>query len=418
MASAPLHEPPSPLPRSTFAALRVRNFRLYFLGQLVSVSGTWMQSVAQIWLVLELTHSATALGVVIALQFAPMLVAGPWGGLVVDRSNKRRLLLATQSAGAGLALLLGCLTAFSTVTVPQIFGLALALGVVNVFDNPARQTFLQEMVGRDLLPNAVSLNSVLINLGRVVGPAIAGTVIAVFGVAECFFFNACSFAALLMALLLMDVGALTPLRSVAKAPGQVRAGLRYALATPEIRSVLISVFLIGILAFNFTVTLPLLAEVTFAGGAQLYGLFAASMGAGAVVGGVLTARRQQPTLRYLSVVAAAFGVLLIGVGLSPSPLVAALVLALMGAASISFLATANGLVQLASREEMRGRVMSLYALGFLGTTPIGAPLVGMLCGWTSPRVGLLLGGLAAIAAALPPLRAHARRATPVSGCWR
>ena len=256
--------------KQTFSSLRVRNFRLYFTAQLISVSGTWMQSVAQAWLVLHLTDSGVALGIVVGLQFLPMLLLGPFGGLVADRVNKRNLLFVTQTAGGVLALVLGILVVTDTVVLWQVYLLAGLLGVVNLFDNPARQTFMIEMVGRDDLPNAVSLNAALMNGSRVIGPAIGGVIITVFGLGVCFFVNAASYVAVIIGLAMMRTAELRRTEPVVRAKGQIREGFRYVWATPALRNVLLSVALIGIFAYNFTVTLALLAKDTFHGGAGTY----------------------------------------------------------------------------------------------------------------------------------------------------
>ncbi len=254
----------------TFGSLRTRNYRLYFIAQLISVSGTWMQSVAQAWLVLHLSGSGVDLGIVVGLQFLPMLLFGPVGGLVADRVNKRRLLYFTQAAGGVLALVLGSLVVSDMVQLWQVYVLAVLLGVVNVFDNPARQTFVMEMVGRDDLPNAVSLNTVVMNASRVVGPAIGGVVIVVFGLGVCFFVNAVSYVAVLIGLSMMRPSELHPTGEVVRAKGQIRDGFRYVWRTPALRNTLLAVAIIGIFAYNFTVTLALLAKDTFHGGAGTY----------------------------------------------------------------------------------------------------------------------------------------------------
>jgi MFS family permease len=383
----------------TFSSLRIRNYRLYFVAQLISVSGTWMQTVAQAWLVLHLTGSGVDLGLVVGLQFLPMLLFGPFGGLVADRMNKRRLLYATQTAGGLLALVLGVLVVSHTVELWQVYLLAGLLGVVNVFDNPARQTFVMEMVGRDDLPNAVSLNTVVMNASRVVGPAIGGVVITLFGLGVCFFVNAASYIAVVVGLSMMRAVELHPTAPVERARGQIREGFRYVWRTPALRNTLLAIALIGIFAYNFTVTLALLAKVTFHGGAGTYSLLTACMGIGAVVGGLFAAHRARPTPRLLQVLALVFGGLLAAVALAPTLLTAALAITAMGAASIGFIATANATLQLTSAPAMRGRVMALYAMAFLGTTPIGAPLVGAIAQWTDPRVALLSGAVATVIAA-------------------
>ncbi len=385
--------------RQTFSSLRTRNYRLYFTAQLISVSGTWMQTVAQAWLVLHLSGSSVDLGLVVGLQFLPMLLLGPFGGLVADRVNKRKLLYATQSAGGLLALVLGVLVVTHAVELWQVYLLATLLGLVNVFDNPARQTFVMEMVGREDLPNAVSLNTVVMNASRVVGPAIGGVVIVLFGLGICFFVNAASYVAVLIGLAMMRSRELHPTEHVSRAKGQIREGFRYVWRTPSLRNTLLAIAIIGIFAYNFTVTLAVLAKVTFHGGAGAYSLLTSCMGFGAVMGGLLAAHRARPTPRLLQVLALVFGGLLAAVALAPTLLTASILIVFMGAASIGFIATANATLQLSADPTMRGRVMALYAMAFLGTTPIGAPLVGAIAQWTNPRVALLTGAVATVMAA-------------------
>jgi MFS family permease len=402
----------------TFSSLRIRNYRLYFTAQLISVSGTWMQTVAQSWLVLRLTGSGVDLGIVVGLQFLPMLLFGPVGGLVADRMNKRRLLYLTQAGGGLLALVLGLLVVSHQVQLWQVYVLAAALGIVNVFDNPARQTFIMEMVGRDDLPNAVSLNTVVMNASRVVGPAIGGVVITLLGLGVCFFINAASYIAVIIGLSMMRSAELLPTGTVERAKGQIRDGFRYVWGTPGLRNTLIAVAVIGIFAYNFTVTLALLAKNTFHGGAGTYSILTACMGAGAVAGGLLAAHRARPTPRLLQVLALVFGGLLGAVALAPTLATAAVLIVFMGAASIGFIATANASLQLGADPAMRGRVMALYAMAFLGTTPIGAPLVGAIAQWSSPRVSLLVGAVATILSAGILMWRHqagVRRSTPVVG---
>jgi len=383
----------------TFSSLRIRNYRLYFTAQLISVSGTWMQTVAQSWLVLRLTGSGVDLGIVVGLQFLPMLLFGPVGGLVADRINKRRLLYLTQAGGGVLALVLGILVVTHEVQLWQVYVLAAMLGMVNVFDNPARQTFIMEMVGREDLPNAVSLNTVVMNASRVVGPAIGGVIITLVGLGVCFFVNAASYIAVIIGLSMMRSAELHPTGTVRRAKGQIRDGFRYVWRTPSLRNTLLAVAVIGIFAYNFTVTLALLAKDTFHGGAGTYSVLTACMGAGAVVGGLLAAHRARPTPRLLEVLALVFGGLLGAVALAPTLATAAVLIVFMGAASIGFIATANASLQLGADPAMRGRVMALYAMAFLGTTPIGAPLVGAIAQWTSPRISLLVGAVATILSA-------------------
>ncbi len=385
----------------TFAALGVRNFRLYFFGQLVSLSGTWMQSVAQGWLVLQLTGSSLDLGIAIALQYLPMLIFGSYGGLVADRSDKRRILYITQSGAGLVAVALGVMVSTHHVTLWLVYVLGLALGVANMFDVPARQAFMQQMVGRDLITNAVSLNGVLMNAGRMIGPAIAAGVIALVGDAACFYVNAVTFLAVLVALKAMKGSEFLPMATVAREPGQLRLGLRYVRDNPLLRNVLVAVALVGTFAFNFTTTLPMLAHTTFhQKTAGHYGLLMGAMGLGAVIGGLYVAHRSRPTSRLLIVLAVGFGFFMTLVAFAPSLLWAEIALIPTGAFSIAFVSTANATLQLNSSQQMRGRVMSLHATAFLGSTPIGAPIVGLVIEATNPRVGIFLGAAVTLATAV------------------
>ncbi len=361
-----------------------------------------MQTVAQAYLILFPLHG-TGIDVAIAtsLQFVPMLLLGPFGGLVADRYDKRRVLYATQASAGLLALTLGLLAATGSVQLWQVYVLAAGLGFVNLFDNPARQTFVFELVGPELLPNAISLNSVLINSARVIGPAIGGILIVTVGVATCFMVNAGSYLAVLVALALMDASRLNRRQGVVRAKGQIREGLRYAWATRELRDTLLAMAVVGVFAFNFTVTLPLLAKFTFHGGAGLASVFMAAMGAGAVVGGLFTAFRSRPSTRLLAFIGLVFGASILAVAVSPSALVATATLVVMGAAAISFVATNNATLQLRADPAMRGRVMSLNAIAFLGSTPIGAPLLGAISDVASPRAAFALGGVATLLASVP-----------------
>ena len=287
--------------------------------------------------------------------------------------------------------------------------MAAGLGFVNLFDNPARQTFVSEMVGLDLLPNAVSLNSVLMNSARVIGPAIGGVLILTVGVETCFFINAASYVAVIVALAMMRAAELYERPRVQRAKGQVREGLRYAWSTSDLRIPLVSMAIVGAFAFNFTVTLPLLAKFTFHGGAGLYSGFLVAMGAGAVIGGLVTAFRSRPSTRLLACIGLVFGGAILAVALAPSQAVALVLLVPMGAASISFIATNNATLQLRAEPTMRGRVMSLNAIAFLGSTPIGAPLLGYISDASSPRIALAIGGVATLLAAIPLFALGARQ---------
>jgi MFS family permease len=387
---------------TTFKSMKTRNYRLWFTGQIISVSGTWVQTVAQAWLVLRLAPRADQgidLGFTLALQFVPMLLLGAWGGLIADRFDKRRILVGTQTAGGVLALVLAFLTATGTVRLWQVFLLALLLGFVNLVDNPARQSFVVEMVGSKNLSNAVSLNSIVMNGARVVGPAIGGLLIATLGLTVCFEVNAASYLAVIAALLLMRKGELHQRVRTPKAKGQLREGLRYAWETRDLRDVLLVVLVVGLLSYNFTVILPLLAKLSFHGGAGIYSLLTSLMAAGAVIGGLIVAGRgRRPNVTRLGMIGVGFGIFILALALAPNLIVACIVIIPMGGLSIAFIATANSTIQLRVDDAMRGRVMALYAIGFLGTTPLGAPLVGWISQAASPRVALSVGAAAAIIA--------------------
>ncbi len=394
---------------TTFGALRIANYRRYALAQSVSLSGTWMQRVAQAWLVLELGGSGTEVGLVTALQFVPLLALGAWAGVVVDRVDKRRLLVLTQLAAAVLALVLGLLVASGAVRLWMVMALALALGGVHLFDNPARQSFVLEMVGPGRLANAVTLNSVIVNAARTLGPAAAGLLIATAGTAVCFLVNAGSYLLVVAAFALMRREELEPSPLVARGPRQLRQGLLYAWRTPGVRAPLLLVAVVGTLAYEFQVVLPLMARFVFGGGAGTYGAMTSAMGAGAVVTGLLLAGRDRSGHRALTRSAYVFGALILVAAAAPTLALELVALVAVGAASIAFLALANTNVALTTSPEMRGRVMALWSIAFLGTTPVGGPLVGWIAEHLGARVGLGLGGVATIVAAAA-LR-HGDRAT-------
>jgi MFS family permease len=402
----------------TFHSLRTRNYRLYFFGQIVSLTGTWMQSVGQIWLVLKLTGSGLALGFVTALQFLPMLLIGSWGGLMADRVDKRKLLILTQSLAAVLALILGLLTQFDVVRLWMVYALAGSLGIVQVFDMPGRQSFVIEMVGPEDVTNAVSLNAVIVNLSRVIGPAIAGILIATVGIAICFQINAGSYLAVILSLWMMRPAELRRQPPVPRGKGQLREGFKYVLSRPALRTPLLLMGVAGTLAYNFSILLPLLTRFTFHRGPGTYGAMFSLMGAGAVLGGLAVAARRA-TRRLLVGSTLAFGVAVIGVAASPTLGVAMAIMVAVGAASTGFIANSNSLLQLGSSPEMRGRVMALFAIVFLGSTPVGGPLVGWIAERYGPRTSLGLAGVATLAAGLVaayPYRPwRQREAAPATG---
>jgi MFS family permease len=379
--------------RVTFAALSVPNYRRYYGGQAISLIGTWMQMTAQSWLVLTLTHSSTALGVIVALQTLPVLLLGPYGGVIADRVDKRRMMIALQSAMGVQALVLGLLTVAGVVRVWEIGLLAAVLGLNNAFENPARQSFMLEMVGPEHLRNAVSLNSVLVNTARVIGPAVAGILIATVGESVCFLLNAASFVAVVASLMAMDRTALRPSTPTPRARGQLREGLRYVRSTPELAVPLLMMAVVGCLAYEFQVSLPVMASRGLHAGASGFGFMTAAMGVGAVLGGLLVAARGKTGLRPLVIAATGFGAALALATVAPSLPLELVALGFTGWASISFMSMGNSTLQLTAAQGMRGRVMSLWFVAFQGSTPIGGPVVGWLMGVAGARSGL---GLAAI----------------------
>jgi MFS family permease len=394
----------------TFASLAVPNYRRYFAAQVVSISGNWMQTVAEMWLVVQLTGSGVSVGLVAALQFLPILLAGAWGGALVDRLPRRRVLMLTQLLMALPAATLWLLTVDGSVELWMVYALVLARGMVLAVDNPARQSFVSELVGPDRLVNAVSLNSVVIHSARIVGPAAAGIVIATLGVGPCFGLNALSFGAMLVALRLMDPAQLHGARKTrgAREPGQVRAAFSHVRERPELWIPLAMMVLVGTLSFNFQVLLPLMAHSTWHGGAGTYAALTTTMGVGSVVGALLAGARGRADARVLLAASALFGVMSLAAAAAPVLWLELAALVPLGAASVTFAAGVNSALQLGADPALRGRVMALYSVVFLGSTPIGAPLAGWLAEVAGPRAGLVVGGAAAIVAAVAARAAFAR----------
>ncbi len=385
--------------RRSFNSLEVPNYRRYFAGQLISLSGTWMQTVAAIWVVLSLTESGVAVGLTTALQFLPMLLFGAWGGLIADRMSKRRLLILTQTLMAIPAVGLFAVTATGVVTPWMVYLAVFSMGLVNAVDNPTRQSFVIEMVGPDRVVNAVSLNSVIVQSARIVGPALAGITIAAFGVVPCFALNALTFLAMIFALWRMDPERLHAPPVAPRERGAIRAGLRYVLATPELAVPLELMALVGTLGFNFQVVLPLLAKFSFGGGALAYGALVSAMAVGSIAGALVNGAHGRTGPRLIAGGALAFGLLALLSGAMPTLALEIPFLAGLGAAAVTFAATINSTLQLAVSPEMRGRVMALYSVVFLGSTPIGGPITGWLSQAYDPRVALLLAGIAGLSAA-------------------
>jgi MFS family permease len=402
------------------SSLHERNYRLFFFGQLVSVAGTWMQTVAQSFVVLDLTHSGTQLGLTTAARFLPMFLFGPLGGVFADRLDKRRVLYVTQSLSGLLAGVFAVLLATGSIKLWTVYLLAVALGFVNVFDNPARQSFISEMVSPQDLPNAVTLNSVAMNMARVFGAALGGVIAAAIGLALCFTCNALSFAAVLISLAVMRKSELFPAKPIAREKRQVRQGLSYVKSTPELLIPLVMIAVIGTLAWEFNVTLPLMASQVFHGGAAAYGVMASVMGAGAVVGGLISAARPRPRARALCLAATGWGIAILAAAVAPNLTIELIAMVFVGYGSITFNSLAKTTLQLAARPDMRGRVMALWALAWLGSTPIGGPIVGWVGQSVGARWALVIGGAAALISgllALPSLNRIDRRAaqTPAPG---
>jgi MFS family permease len=390
------------------ASLRHRNYRLYFFGQLVSVAGTWMQTVAQSFLVLDLTHSGTQLGLTTAARFLPVFLFGPAGGLFADRADKRRVLYVTQTLSGLLAAAFAVLTGTHEMRLWIVYLLAVALGLVNVFDNPARQAFISEMVPPDDLPNAVTLNSVSMNMARVFGAALGGVLAAALGLALCFACNALSFGAVLISLAAMRAVKLFPARRVAREPGQIRQGLRYVRRSPELLIPLVMIAVIGTLAWEFQVSLPLMATKVFGGGAAAYGVMASVMGAGAVAGGLVSAAKSRRRASSLCVAAIGWGIAILLAAVAPTMPLELAALVFVGYGSITFNSMAKTTLQLAAKPTMRGRVMALWGLAWLGSTPIGGTIVGWVGQDAGARWSLVIGGLPTLLCGLLALPALTR----------
>ena len=380
---------------ATFASLRVHNYRLYAAGGLISNSGTWMGRVAQDWLVLtELTdHSASALGIATGLQFAPLLLLAPWSGMIADRFPKRRILLATQSTLLATALLLGALTVTGAVQLWHVYALALVQGLAQAVDNPARQTFVSEMVGPGLLANAVALNSASFHAGRMIGPGVAGLLIAAYGTGVAMLANAASFPLLIVALLVMRARELQP-APLARGRGQIREGLAYVRGRPDLQVVMVLVFVLGTFGLNFQITTALMATRAFGKGPTEFGLLGSVMAIGSLSAALLSARRARPRLRVLLLALAGFTVASGLAALAPTYEWFAVALVPCGLAALTAMTTANALVQLPVDPSVRGRVMALYMAIFMGGTPIGAPLIGRLGDWAGPRWTIGVGTIA------------------------
>ncbi|MCJ7673454.1 MAG: MFS transporter [Acidimicrobiia bacterium] len=399
--------------RRTFPSLRTRNFRLYFFGQVVSGTGTWLQLVAQSWLVLQLTHSAFAVGVTLAIQFTPMLLAGAWAGVLVDRLDKRRVLIFTAAAAGGLALALGTISALGIAQVWMVYLLALGLGAVTALDNPARRAFVPEMVQATDVANAVGLNSTVFTASRVIGPAIAGLVIATLGVEWCFFINAVSFGAVIWALAAMRTSELRPSTVVPRAPHQLRDGLRYAWGNGPVRRALVVTGIVSLLAFNYQVVMPSLARVEFGGDAATFGTMMAMLGLGSLVGALWMAHFGRASTRILIGATIALGLAMTAAALAPTLAIELAVLPLVGVSSMVLLSMATAICNEETAPELRGRVMALMGIAFLGSTPIGGPFIGWVSQTVGPRAGLAIGAATALVTGITAAVLRNRRTAAV-----
>ena len=379
----------------TFHALGIRNYRIYAAGGVVSNIGTWMQRVAQDWLVLQLTGSAAALGITTGLQFLPMLLFSMWGGVLAERYPKRRVLLCTQTFSAATAAVLGVLVLTGTVATWHVFLLAFLLGVGTAVDGPARQSFVIEIVGREKVLNAVGLNSASFNVARIIGPSVAGFLIVAFGdnTGPVFLLNAASFAAVILALTRMNVDELRPAPILERGPGQLREGLRYVVGRRDLLCVLAIVFFAGTFGLNYQMTTALMATEIYHKGAGEYGLLGSILAIGSLSGALLSARRGAAHLRLIVLAGLAFGLLTMAAGLMPSYWLFAISLVPVGFSALTLITSANATMQLGVEATMRGRVMALYMTMFMGGTAVGAPLIGLLAEIFGARWSLLGGGL-------------------------
>lgn len=400
--------------RRTFRSMRVRNFRLFFMGQFISSIGLWMQQVAEVWLILKLTNSAVALGAITFTHFGPILVFGLWGGVIADRVDKRKLLVVTQTLLGVLAGSLAVISVAGGITVPVLYSFSFAAGLVNALDNPTRRAFVREMVSRDDVPNAVSLNSMVMTSARAIGPAISGLLLAGPGATIVFAVNAATYAAVIAALVLMRPEALFRSPAVVKARGQLVEGLRYVWDNRVVRLPIVMLAWIGTLAFNFTVLLALFAEHTFASGPGGFGRLISMSAVGSLVGAVITASRVRVTQRYMIGASIAFGVVTLVASVAPTLGTMAALLIPVGVGAIAFVSAAQALAQEHTVPHMQGRVMALFAVVFLGSTPVGGLVAGGVANWLGPRAAFAMGGVACLLTGAWALIATAARKSPAA----
>lgn len=386
----------------TFFSLAKRNFRIYIWGQAISQIGIWAQSVAVAWVVLQMTNSGTALGIVMALQFLPTLLFGPWMGVWVDRLPKRPLLMVSQFISGSLTFVLFGLAVTDNLSLPIIYAFTFVNGLVMAIDMPARQTFIFELVGEKHLQNAVTLTALAAQTARIAGPAIAGTLMVIpwIGAPGCFLFNAFTFVVMLVSLSRLRSSEMLVFQRVHKARGQIREGLKYAVSNRTVKVILLAMVLVGWFTFEFAVTLPLLAKYTFDGEIGAYATFLVAMGVGSVVGGLLQASRPDGHLSSLAKLTTVFGVLVIASSMMPTVTATIACLFLTGIFSIMVTTMANSMMQLHTKPEMRGRINALWMVIFAGSTPLGGPIMGWIAEHSSARLSLAISGIAALIAGL------------------
>jgi len=393
---------------TTFRALRNRNFRLFFSGQLISQAGTWLTTIALTLLVLDLTHSGVAIGLLVACQFGPVLLFGAWGGLVADRSDKRRLLLITQTLEMIQSFALGALAFMHQPPVGAFYLVALAGGFMLAFDNPARRSFVAEMVPEDQVQNAVTLNSALMTSSRVIGPAVAGVLVVTVGFGWCFIIDAVSYLAVIAGLLMMRRADLRQPPVVAKAKGQLRAALRYIRTVPDLWMPLVMMTVIGTLTFNFAVVIPLFVEDTLHGSNGSFTLLYSVLSVGSVIGALAAAQIRVLDTRHVVYAAFAFGAAMFVLAAAPTLLTAFPIAVFVGLTSVAFITASTAIVQVRAEPSMRGRVLALQGMVMIGSTPIGGPLLGFVCDAYGARAGIALGAVAAVGAGVWGLYAHRR----------
>ena len=403
--------------RTTFRSLEVRNFRLFFIGQLISQVGTWLTTIALTLLVLHETHSGLAIGALVACQFGPVLLLGAYGGVIADRSDKRRLLLVTQTLEMIQSFTLGGLAFMHHAPLAAFYATALAGGFMLAFDNPARRSFVPEMVPESQVYNAATLNSALMTSARIFGPALGGALVVTAGYGWAFTLDAVSYLAVIGAIWMMRTGELRPPPRTARAKGQIREGLRYVRGVPDLWVPLVMMTIIGTLTFNFSVVLPLFAERTLHGTDTTFTLLYSVLSIGSFAGALFTAHRHAITVRDLVVASLAFGATMLALASTPNVASAFPVALLVGCASVAFMAASTAIVQVRAKPAMRGRVLALQAMVFIGSTPIGGPIIGAVCDRFGARAGLAIGGLAALGTGVYGWAA-VRRTSPGGGDLR